>query len=117
MKWIHFHFVYGVATDAEVTAIWSEMAVSPTKQQGIAFLYYYLLTGMESCRHDFNGHAQLLDVGGALYKFLVGIRFFNPGNNHTCTTGGFSVWMGLQEVKDMGAAIAASNADMAALNG
>ena len=32
----------------EVTNIWSEVAVSQTKQEGISVLLQYLLTGMES---------------------------------------------------------------------
>ena len=50
--------------DVEVPDIWGEAAAATTNQEGIAALSQYLLTGMESCRHHFHGHAQLLHMGG-----------------------------------------------------
>ena len=70
---------------------------------------------MESFHRDFHGHLQLLHVGGVLYKFVAGYRFLNPGQNPACPVGGFLVWTGLHGAEDIGEAISASNADMAAL--
>ena len=64
LKCIHLHFFCGVITDAVVPNIWGEVAASPAKQEGLYVLSQYLLTGMESCRRDFHGHAQLHHVGG-----------------------------------------------------
>ena len=47
LKWLHLRFVCGVTRDVEVTTICEEVAADPIKQDGLAFLYQYLLTGME----------------------------------------------------------------------
>ena len=108
--------MYRVATDREPPPIWGEVAADPSKQEGLAFLSHYLITGMELCRHDFHGHTQLLHTGGALYNFIAGDRFVNPGQNPACPAGGFSMWTGLQGAEDIGEAIVASGANMTALD-
>ena len=52
-----------------------------------------------------------------LYNFLAGDRLVEPGTNPACPAGGVSMWEGLLGSKDVGAAIAASDLDMAALDG
>ena len=46
LKWMHLCFVCGVATDAEVPAIWEEVVDAPTKQEGLAVLLQDLLNGI-----------------------------------------------------------------------
>ena len=70
---------------------------------------------MDSFHRDFHSQLQLLHVGGVLYKFVAGYRFLNPGQNPAFPVGGFLVWTGLHGAEDIGEAISASNADMAAL--
>ena len=47
---------------------------------------------------------------------MTGDRFSNPGKKPACPAGGFSMWTGLQGDNKMGTAIAASDADMDALD-
>ena len=97
--------------------IWVERGLVPSKQEGIAILYQYVVTGINEFRHYFHGHSQLLHVGVSPYNFVVGDRFVNPGQNPACPTGGFLVWTSLQGVEDMGDSIAASNSDIEVLDG
>ena len=46
LKWVHRRFFCGVAMDTEVPEIWGEVAANPTKEEGLAVLSQYLLTGM-----------------------------------------------------------------------
>ena len=117
MKWLHLRMVCGVATNAEVPDIWSQVAAAPTKQEGLAILVQYLMSGMQICRHDFMGHADLLHVSIPLYNFVAGDRFTNPGENPACPAGGMSLWTSLQGVTDIGYRMATADADMVALDG
>ena len=73
---------------------------------------------MESCRRDFQGHAQLFHVGGGGALQLCGKRKVRqPRDQPSLSSGGFSIWTILQGAEDMGAAIAASNTDTVALDG
>ena len=63
------------------------MAVQ-SNQEGITVILQYLLTVMESCCRDFHGYAQLLHVGRAIYNFVAGDWFLNPGTNPACPAGG-----------------------------
>ena len=80
-KQIYLQFFCGISTNKEITVIWIKVAAEPTKQEGLAILSQYLLSGMESCRRDFHGHTQLLRGGGALYNFVAGDWFVNLGTN------------------------------------
>ena len=75
------------------------------------------MSGMEVCRHDFMGHADLLHVSIPLYNFVAGDRFTNPGENPACPAGGMSLWTSLQGMTDIGYRMATADADMAALDG
>ena len=55
--------------------------MAQTNQERLALLLQYLLKGIELCRHDFQWHAYIFHVGEALYNFVAGDRFFNPGTN------------------------------------
>lgn len=117
MKWLHLRMVCGVATNAEVPEIWSQVAAAPTKQEGLAILVQYLMSGMQICRHDFMGHTDLLHVSIPLYNFVAGDRFTNPGENHACPAGCMSLCTSLQGTTDIGYRMATADADMAALDG
>ena len=80
LKGLHLRFVCRVATDLEVPPMWVKVTVSHSKQEGLEILSQYLFTGMESFRHDFHSHTQLLHMGGWwIYNFVVGDRFCEPG--------------------------------------
>ena len=108
--------VCGVATNAEVPGIWQEVAAASTRQEGLALLVQYLLSGMNVCRRDFHGHADLLHVSVPLYNFVAGDRFVNPGENPACPAGGMSLWTTLQGQGDIGSRMATVEADMVALD-
>ena len=55
-------------------------------------------------------------MGGG-FNFGARDRFLDPGLNLACPVVGFSIWKYLQGTEDIGAAIAASNTDMASLDG
>ena len=93
------------------------MTTAPSKQEGIAILSQYILTGMELCCRDFHCHAKLLHVEGGLYNFFPGDRFVNPGMNPAYPVGGFLMCKGLQGAEDDREAITASDVDMAELDG
>ena len=38
LNWLYLRFVCGIATDAEVTDIWVEVAANITNQEGLAVL-------------------------------------------------------------------------------
>ena len=117
MKWLHLRMVCGVSTNAEVPGIWSDVAAAHSKQEGLALLVQYLMSGMQVCRRDFMGHADLLHVSIPLYNFVAGDRFTNPGDNPACPAGGMSLWTSLQGQNDIGYRMATADADMAALDG
>ena len=56
-------------------------------------------------------------LGGGLFNFFSGERFVSPETNSACPVGGFSFWTELQGPEDVGDAIVASDADVAALDG
>ena len=81
LKLLHLCFLCGVATDAKIPAIWTEVHTSSYKQAGLALLVQHLMLGMGIfCRHIF-GHADLLHCSAHLYNFVAGDRFVNPGEN------------------------------------
>ena len=55
-------------------------------------------------------------MGGGGVNFVAGGLFVNPRIKPAFPAVFFSVWMGLQGTEDVGAAIADSDSDMAALN-
>ena len=78
--------VCGVVTNAVMSEIWSNVAAASTKEEGLATLVQYLISGMRVCHQDFMGHADLLHVSIPLYNFVAGDRFTNPGENLPCPT-------------------------------
>ena len=116
LKWLHLRMICGVATNAEIPRIWMEVAAASTRQEGLALLVQYLLSGMATCRWEFHGHADLLHVSIPLYNVVAGDRFVNPGENPACPAGGMSFWTSLQGQGDVGLRMAAADADVAALD-
>jgi hypothetical protein len=114
LKWLHLRMICGVSTNAEIPRIWMEVAAASTRQEGLALLVQYLLSGMATCRREFHGHADLLHVSIPLYNFVAGDRFVNPGENPACPAGGMSFWTSLQGQGDVGLRMAAADADVAA---
>ena len=45
MKLLHLRFVYGAATDAEVSLIWCEVEQAPTKGASLSIFNQYLWAG------------------------------------------------------------------------
>ena len=109
--------VCGVATNADVPEIWSNVAAAPTKQEGLATLVQYLMSGMRVYRGYFMGHVDLLHISIPLYNFVAGDRFTNHSENPPCPTGGISMWTSLRSQTDIGYRMATTDADMAALDG
>ena len=93
------------------------MAVTPTKQEGLATLVQYLMSGMRVYRGYFMGHVDLLHISIPLYNFVAGDRFTNPSENTVCPAGGMSMWTSLQSQIDIGYRMTTTDADMAALDG
>ena len=67
--------------------IWVEVAAASTRQEGLALLVQYLLSGMATYRCDFHEHVDLLHVLIPLYNVVAGNRFVNPGENLACPAG------------------------------
>ena len=67
--------ICGVATNTYVPKIWSDIAASPIKQEGLAILVQYLMSGMTVCYRDFLGRADLLRVSIAIYNIVIAIKF------------------------------------------
>ena len=96
MKWVHLRLVCGVGTQLDVSEIWADLVAAPTKQEGLAILVQYSISGMLVYRWDFIGHANLLHVSIPLYNFVAGDRFTNPDENPACPAGGMSMWTSIQ---------------------
>ena len=92
MNLLHLSFVWGVDMDAEVLPIWREVAQAPTKGAALSILNQYLWAGREVCRRQFYGAADMMHVCGALFMFVHGERFMNPGADRACPAGGLSFW-------------------------
>ena len=76
--------------------IWREVAQAPTKGASLSILNQYLWAGREVCRRQFFGAADMMHVCGALFMFVHGDRFMNPGADPACPAGGLSFWSTLQ---------------------
>ena len=95
LKWLHLRMVCGVATNTDVPKIWSDVAAAPNKQEGLVTLVQYLMSGMSVFRCNFLGHADPLHVSIALYNFVAGDRFINPGDDPAYPADGLSMWTSL----------------------
>ena len=92
MMLLHLHFVCRVATHAEVPPIWREVAQAQTKGDALSILNQYLWAGRDVCRRQFYGAADTMHVCGALFMFVHGDRFMNPGADPAYPAGGLSFW-------------------------
>jgi len=117
LKLQHLRHICGVATDAEIPRIWTEVQACKSKQDGLACLVQHLMADMGNCRREFLGHSDILHVSVPLYNFVAGDRFVNPGENPACPAGGLSLWSTLQGKGDVGFRMASADADLAALDG
>ena len=52
--------VYVIVTNVVIPEIWSNVAATFTKKEGLATLVQYLISDMRVCRQDFMGDADLL---------------------------------------------------------
>ena len=84
MKLLRLRFVCGMAMDAEVPPIWREIAQAPTKGAALSILNQYLWAGREVCRRQFFGATDMMHDCGALFMFVHGDRFMNPGADPAC---------------------------------
>ena len=109
----HLRHICGVATDAEVPAIWAEVAGARSVATKLALLTQHLQTDLPQCRLKWHGHAEeMLHVSLPLLDFVTKGRFSNIGPDPACTAGGLSLWTSPQGVAmERGAAMAATEAD------
>ena len=117
MKLLYLRFVCGVATDAEVSPIWREVAQAPTKDASLSILNQYLWAGREMCWRQFFRAADMMHVCGALFMFFHGDRFMNPGADPACPAGGLSFWSTRQGAGILGEEIAETEGEITALDG
>ena len=60
LKILHLRMICGVATNADISDIWIEVAGATTKQVGLALLVQFLMGGVSVCCRNFLGHSDLL---------------------------------------------------------
>ena len=76
----HLRHICGVATDAEVPAIWAEVAGARSVATKLALLTQHLQTDLPQCRLKWHGHAEeMLHVSLPLLDFVTKGRFSNIG--------------------------------------
>ena len=71
------------------------MALSQTKEEGLALLSQLFLTGISMCLSEFHGHSELLHISVPLFNFVMRGDFTNHGNHPACPSGGFYGWNSL----------------------
>jgi len=112
----YLRHICGFATDAELPAIWADVAGAQDRVAALEILQAHFDPNMDRCHRTYYGHPGMLHISTPLLNLIKNATFRNPGVDPSCPSGGHSTWTHLQGRGERGLATAETRAANAGLD-